>query len=436
MSGSPQLYRAFHTVQNAFHTKTIELKIQYDIMLQKNEIHEENGGKNMKTKSIFKSFAALALAIVVLLGAMPSGAYGFVPKAAALDSDFMVGDIISFGSYPQQIVTDETLISALDAEAKNWVSYGYYSGTDGETVGSMVSGDWMQYADITYNDEKYRAVVFYLYMPDCTYDEASENYGYSTQKENGYKINEVYYFKYEPIQWNVLDPGSGLVICDSIIDSQPYSEKLYEDYFGEECYNDAGMSIYANYYAASSIREWLNDDFYNTAFSDFEKECITISGIENAAFDAAYDKYSGETTNDNVFLLSFDEVKNSAYGFTQNNTQPSLLAYGSDYAKCQGLWVDEDGGMSPWYLRTAAEHSAFACSVDSDGDIDTGDDGMVSSNELGIRPALRISSLDIQDGSANGNTVWHTVLIIALACVGTAALVAVLIILFKKTFAK
>lgn len=49
----------------------------------------------------------------------------------------------------------------------------------------------------------------------------------------------------------------------------------------------------------STIREWLNKDFYNKAFSKSEKTKICNVVL----------KTGRRTTNDNVFILSFDEVK-------------------------------------------------------------------------------------------------------------------------------
>ena len=121
----------------------------------------------IKHKNIFKSLLALTLAFIMLLGAAPLSALVgidfaslFAPKAEAAEAACKVGDIIEFGSYPQSRVTDSATVSTLDKISKNWVSYGYYSGDEsyGYRYDSMVRGDWMRYADITYNGAKYRAV--------------------------------------------------------------------------------------------------------------------------------------------------------------------------------------------------------------------------------------------------------------------------------------
>lgn len=78
----------------------------------------------------------------------------------------------------------------------------------------MKQGDWMKYADITLDGEKYRAVRFTAYRPDFIGDLASTTNGsYSMQDDNGYKLNTVYYFKYEPLKWRVLDPKR--VLCSA-----------------------------------------------------------------------------------------------------------------------------------------------------------------------------------------------------------------------------
>ena len=112
-----------------------------------------------------RKFAAVLLAIVLLCAAPIGGLVGvdgmslFAPKAEAAGKTYKVGDIVEFGSYPQSRVTNSSLVSALNKVSKNWVSYGYYNG-DGSSFDAMVQGDWMKYADFTYNGTKYRAVTF------------------------------------------------------------------------------------------------------------------------------------------------------------------------------------------------------------------------------------------------------------------------------------
>ena len=359
-----------------------------------------------KRKNIFKSLLALTLALIMVLGVAPISELAgvdwaslFAPKAEADGKTYKVGDIIEFGSYPQSRVTDSSLVSALNKASKKWVSYGYYSGNGSYDI--MVQGDWMEYADFTYNGTKYRAVTFSQYRPYRT--SAVFSSGNSYQDNNGYTTNNTYYFKYESLKWRVLDHSTGLALCESIIDSQAYSDTAYSyerDPYGYTAYwNDAAHTHYANDYATSSIRAWLNDDFYNTAFSSSQKASILTSELDNKAYSTSYSEYDSETTYDKVFLLSWSEMQNTAYGFpTHTDSSSARQAKGTDYAKCQGLEVDSSNECSIQRLRSAGEGSDYACVVVSDGNLDY--DWDVRHTYYGVRPAIKISNL----GSITNNT--------------------------------
>ena len=369
-----------------------------------------------------RKIAAVLIAIVVLCAAPIGGLAGvdcmsfFAPKAEAAGKTYKVGDIVEFGSYPQSRVTNSSLVSSLNKVSKNWVSYGYYSGTG--DWGTMVQGDWMKYADFTYNGTKYRAVTFSQYRPYRTYESSSSDN--SRQYDNGYTPNNIYYFKYEPLKWRVLDPSTGLVLCESIIDSQAYSNTIYEydrePYYERDAYwNDAEHTHYANDYATSSIRAWLNDDFYNIAFSSSQKAGILTSQLDNSsAYSASHSKYNSETTYDKVFLLSVNEMQNTAYGFPEDSDWSyARQAKGSDYAKCQGLEYLLSGECSNYRLRSASNNSDCACHVYRGGDLNYSG-WMVYFTDYGIRPAIKISNLSSTipksggSGSSSGNSTKNT----------------------------
>lgn len=363
-----------------------------------------------------RKIAAVLIAIVVLCAAPIGGLVGvdcmsfFAPKTEAAGKTYKVGDIVEFGSYPQSRITNSSLVSALNKVSKNWVSYGYYSGTG--ACGTMAQGDWMKYADFTYNGTKYRAVTFSKYRPRRT--EGSSDY-YSQQQNNGYTPNKIYYFKYEPLKWRVLDPSTGLVLCESIIDSQAYSNTTYE--YGRDPYdeynarwNDAEHTHYANDYATSSIRTWLNDDFYNTAFSSSQRASILTSELDNRAYSTSYSEYDSEITYDKVFLLSDSEMQNTAYGFPANSDPSSVRqAKGTDYAKCQGVDVDSSSKCSDQRLRSAGDDSESTCNVDNNGRLVV-QMWSTSDTDFGIRPAIKISNLSSAisksggSGSSSGNS--------------------------------
>ena len=344
-----------------------------------------------KRKNIFKSLLALTLALIMVLGVAPISELAgvdwaslFAPKAEALSGDYNVGDVVKLGSYPQSRVTDSTLISALNKIAKTWTSYGYYSGND--NVGSMAKGDWMKYSDFTYNGVKYRAVTFSQYRPYYTHTSLSS--GELHQKYNGYYTNNVYYFKFEPLKWRVLDPATGLVLCENIVDSQAYSNTVYEygtDKNGTAYWNDSAHTHYANDYATSSIRKWLNNDFYNTAFSAAEKKSILTTTLDNRAYSTDHSEYNSETTKDKIFLLSYSDINNAAYGLSSRSNR---LSKGSDYAKSQGLYVDSNG-QSSMRLRSAGHDSYHTSRVSHDGDLNHYIKNDINFTPDGVRPALR-----------------------------------------------
>ena len=305
-----------------------------------------------------------------------------VPASAA---DCQVGDIIAFGSYPQSRVTDDATINTLNAAADGWQSYGYYSSWGSPADGSMSPKDYMQYCDVTVNGQKYRGVQCTQYRPKCTGYSASADNSY--QDDNGYSTNTVYWFRYESLHWSVLDPATGLVLCETIIDSQPVNNYALQE--GGKYYGDADKAHYANNYAESSLRAWLNDDFYSTAFTASQQDMITVTTLDNRAYSTGFSGFDSASTTDKVFLLSYKEAQNTAYGFCSdiNASDAARKAEGSDYAKCQGLSVTS-GGTSPWWLRSAGYTSAAVCSVHAAGSLYYNYSAYYT--YFGVRPAVTV----------------------------------------------
>ncbi len=219
----------------------------------------------------------------------------------------------------------------------------------------------------------------------------------------------------EPIEWEVIDENDGemLLISHYILDSKPYNTEQ-TDVTWETC----------------TLRKWLNNDFYNTAFSAGEQNMIittTLSNNDNAYFGTA----GGNDTEDKVFILSLDEVMDyyyinswhdGLYGFSQG-----LLAPVSEYTMNNEQYiqnhntVDEDwyygygsegvgddgwGGLvsegysadvigtpcGSWMLRSPGESSSRNCSVYFIGRIGWDCDGFVDDiYDIGIRPALYLT---------------------------------------------
>ncbi len=301
------------------------------------------------------------------------------------------GKVIEFGSYPQSLVTASEMISELNKQDLSWNSYGYYSGNG--SLNSAEKGDWMKYSDVSFEGNKYRAIIFSQYRPQTSFSVSDVDS--SSQDYNGYFPNNIYWFKFEPIKWRVLDSNSGLLLCEYIIDSQPFNYSYFYDGEGDmydSAFGDKSYTTFANNYPASSIRKWLNVDFYNTAFNEEEKSNITKAICENKASDADYPLFDCETTEDYVFLLSKSEVCNSDYGFASNysNWDEARRAQGTDYAKSQGLMISDSSKFynnSHWWLRTPGDDSPDACYIDEVG---YGTEKYCDLSNKGVRPAIKV----------------------------------------------
>ncbi len=315
---------------------------------------------------------------------------------------YITGDIIEYGTYPQSEVKDENTLAALNEKISDdgWVSYGYYSGTNTWDDGQMQPGDYMKYQDVVFDGVKYRAVLFSDYRPYATEYACSADYSF--QDDNGYLTDTVYWFKFEPIEWRVLDPDDGFVVCNSVIDSQAYNNYIIKngaDGYGYTAYwGDSAQSYYANNYAESSIRTWLNDDFINTAFSALQQENIKETELNNNAYSESYSLYNSAQTNDKAFLLSYAEATNNAYGFDAeaSNKDTARRLQGSDYAKCQGLWVynsstSDYNGNSYWKLRSPGNNSDYSCGVNGVGYVDYSYNAEATGE--GVCPAMRLNEL-------------------------------------------
>ncbi|MBQ7597707.1 MAG: hypothetical protein IJU56_03910 [Clostridia bacterium] len=347
-----------------------------------------------------KSIISVILAVLMIMTAVPLASFAGLELAPRVATTYKVGDHIQFGNYPQSQVTDSALIKKLDSVKKVWKSYGYYIGDEEHYNGSTFpvsyqteSSDFMQFSDFFNNGEKYRAVIITKYRPCGTCYLSNESNTF--QDENGYLLNKVYYFKYEPLSWRILDPSKGFIMCESIIDSQAYQNM---NFFGYQS-TTTTSSTYANDYKTSSVREWLNHDFYETAFNSVQKENISVTFLDNNSQNSTNNYTS---TTDKIFLVSFSDILSTSFGFSSSfmTNDSYRRAQGTDYAKCQGLFVNtsEDyKNNSWWWLRSPGLSIDQACNVFPSGRVNTDNgfayDGEVNETFRGIRPACCLSLL-------------------------------------------
>ena len=260
------------------------------------------------------------------------------------------GDIVTYGSYPQSKVTDTDLITALNSQTLQ--------------------------ADntVTYDGAKYLRVFFTVY--NAYWGGTTTGTGSTYQDNNGYYINTVYWFKFEPLRWLVLSNTGGelLLVSEKILEARQYNQS-WSAVTWETC----------------SLRTWLNNTFYNNAFSPDEQTNVATSAVVNAN-NPWNGTNGGNSTNDKVFLLSHAEVMDNANGFSSSsNADTARRSKGTDFAKSCGLYVppgSEFLGMSAWWLRSPGNDTQSAGTVDSGGGISY--DSVDTAYE-GVRPAIRIN---------------------------------------------
>ena len=191
-------------------------------------------------------------------------------------------------------------------------------------------------------------------------------------------------YETEPIEWRVLEirDGKALIMSEYLLDAAMYY------------YDMADIT-----WEKSSIRKWLNEKFYDAAFSDSEKSLIQTATIKNDD-NPLYGTPGGNDTEDKVFCLSLEEAQ---LYFTGTEDRMSAL---TDYAVSRGASVNEENkpesGMKTgwWWLRTPASSANRAAEVDCFGNIDTvinadGVDGcLVFSEGICVRPVVWITLTD------------------------------------------
>ena len=194
----------------------------------------------------------------------------------------------------------------------------------------------------------------------------------------------------EEIEWIVLEydeqENKALLISKYGLDSKPYHKK-YTDITWENC----------------SLREWLNGEFLEKAFTAEEQSTILLTDVDNSVSQGRWKVSGGNNTQDLIFVLSYAEANGyfgAVYG-EENNSK--LRAAPTAYAIAQGAWLDSRGSQTAdgeaagwWCLRSPG---LYPCSVILVYPNDTFDYGSVDNANNGDRPALWISLDLIGDSS-------------------------------------
>lgn len=263
-------------------------------------------------------------------------------------------------------------------------------------VAATISGTVTARANVTL--QPYSREGDYIYFGTYPQDAKADSVTITDKRDNrGYflgsdgasyaKAGDGFY-KVMPIKWRILEEknGEAFLLADKILAAHRFDKSN-------------------NNYERSEIRAWLNKNFYGQAFNEEQKKLILRSEVDNSArstnpnseataFNSGNNDYACANTQDNVFLLSEQEVTAAAYGFSSSYSDydTARCKQNTDYAKCQGAWTSTDGyykGNGYWWLRSPGyDRSSGARFVRNYGY--AASDVIVLSTLHGVVPALKI----------------------------------------------
>lgn len=268
------------------------------------------------------------------------------------------GQYIEFGEYPQTLVIDQAEI----AEISDKMSIdGYYHGIS--------------------NGKRYAKVS--ITTPIVLGDKQ-------------YLIGD-YYFRVEPIRWNVISKNGKIALIESDLVLDTY---FYNITTSQEIIN--GKTVYANNWEHSDLRSFLNGSFMQSCFNELERNLISLyqTKVSNASNkgDINYsnvDNYPWSVQNnteDYLFVMSYSEKTDESIGYQNlgyvSDNQRQAIA--SDYCvfKLVDGYYDEVDGVyyANYWLRSPTGLSTNAYTVDENGAITKGDN--VNSGTCGVRPVI------------------------------------------------
>lgn len=173
----------------------------------------------------------------------------------------------------------------------------------------------------------------------------------------------------EPIEWIVLavEGDQALLLSRYVLDC------MYFNSTGRGGVN----------WEESDLREWMNEEFYEDAFTDEEKDWIYLTDVANGRVDYGAHK---NDTQDYVFALSAVEVRDYL------SKKALCAAEPTDYALAEGVQQNKNNKCSWWWLRTNGQKNDRIIVMFSSGTLSSeGQHKHVTDAVGGVRPAMWVS---------------------------------------------
>ena len=168
----------------------------------------------------------------------------------------------------------------------------------------------------------------------------------------------------EPSEWIILNRigNHALLLSLNCLDAQYFNNK-YASAPWESC----------------SLRNWLNDTFMNTAFTEEEQALIFETSCSNTLIDGypGFKTDGGKATKDKIYLLSYKELLTFSDGIT--------IPEATEYAAAKS------DSASTWWLRSPGPDNHAALVIYSNGELNYYPADL---NRMGVRPAMSIKLED------------------------------------------
>ena len=213
-----------------------------------------------------------------------------------------------------------------------------------------------------------------IFFPDLPLRGRTIDFGTYPQTEEGENI---------PITWYIVScnsDGTLTLISEYVIDIRQYDDGF--------CYG---------YWSKCSLRDFLNNDFYNIAFSDSEKSII----VENSTITKTRDWYWGIETDicsDKVYIPGIEDVK---------FFKKKLICNPTDFAKSKiqllnhmPFYFDIESEAAIWWIRSPDfGHSYATCVITQSGNIyndkiydQEADCVPWDAEYVGVRPMIKVDA--------------------------------------------